>query len=256
MATSISLNYAITQINNELQSIAAQNQDDSKLFSNYVAVNKLSKNLDYLRKSTYRIPKYKSITEELHSTDKFLTELAFELDYRLKANLTKHRREEELELQKQKEFAERSSNVGSIQPSSELEATEIEGESIDNLRKRLLSTRNGPSQLDSIQTVEDQNNYQDTFQQELIDALPSMVSTLKQQAVQFQQMLKNDAVILKEATENFENSTGKFERVSQMLTKYHKEGKLSIWFYIRVIGAIVITTMFLLLLIRLIPARY
>lgn len=121
---------------------------------------------------------------------------------------------------------------------------------ISTLRQRLLASES--NQFDSIDA---ENAHHDGVQSDLIDSLPSMVSAIREQALQFQEMLQHDASILKDVGATFELSQGKFTGVNQALTKYHKEGRLGLWFYVRVVGSIFLAFITLLVLIRLIPAR-
>lgn len=132
------------------------------------------------------------------------------------------------------------------------ESTPVANEDIDInvLRKRLLT-----SETNQFDSIDSENTNHDNIQSELIESLPALVSAIKDQALQFQEMIQNDANILKDVTNKFEMSQGKFTNVNDALNKYHKEGKLGIWFYIRVIGTIFFSFLTLLILIRLIPAR-
>lgn len=127
-------------------------------------------------------------------------------------------------------------------------------ESIEEIKQRLMNT--DTPQLDELVSVENQNRYHDSIQQELIDSLPNMVNTIKTQALQFQQLIKEDATYVKEVAETFNESHNKFDNVSERLSKYHKEGKLSLWFYIRLAVSILLAFLILLFIIRLIPARH
>ncbi|GMM29390.1 hypothetical protein DAMA08_021350 [Martiniozyma asiatica (nom. inval.)] len=95
-------------------------------------------------------------------------------------------------------------------------------ESIEEIKQRLMNT--DTPQLDELVSVENQNRYHDSIQQELIDSLPNMVNTIKTQALQFQQLIKEDATYVKEVAETFNESHNKFDNVSERLSKYHKEG--------------------------------
>lgn len=135
-------------------------------------------------------------------------------------------------------------------PVSKRESIKHDDIDINTLRKRLLT-----SETNQFDSIDSENNYHDSIQSDLIDSLPAMVSAIKDQALQFQEMIQNDASILKDVTNKFEMSQGKFTSVNDALNKYQKEGKLGLWFYIRVIGIIFMSFITLLVLIRLIPAR-
>ncbi|GME82975.1 unnamed protein product [Ambrosiozyma monospora] len=147
-------------------------------------------------------------------------------------------------------------DIGNVSGTRASGAKEDE-EDVETLRHRLLTrSHDHPSALDSVTKTEDQNQYHESFQKELIDALPSMVGSIKEQALQFQDLLKQDAVLLKKATENFESSDGKFGHVNKMLNQFQKEGKLSWWFYVRVIGVVLVVFLVFVLFIRIIPSQF
>lgn len=130
------------------------------------------------------------------------------------------------------------------------QSLEMDQDDITTLRNRLMN--NHHNQFDSIDM---ENSHHDTLQSELIESLPSMVTAIKDQALQFQEMIQHDASILKDVTNKFEISNGKFDTVNDALNKYHKEGKLGLWLYVRLAVGVFVAFFFLLALIRLIPAR-
>lgn len=223
---------------------------NSSILAIFNELKKYSKDIDMIRKQTYNKSNFEAFNREVHNTDRKIQSLIINLEIQI-SDLYEEKvsQDQLLRVEQEKELLKTNSpNVS--KNSGEFEA----GESIETLRSRLLSTNH--NQLDQVQTTEIQNNYHESLQQELIETLPSMVSSLKGQASQFQEMLMQDASILKEATQNFEASNGKFDNVNNLLSKYHKEGKLSYWFYIRVTAIIIVAFMIILIIIRLIPARH
>lgn len=233
-----------------LDQLSSDIGNDDEVLALYSILERHSTDIEVIRQYIYNMPRYENFNVELHNTDRKIQSLIYQLEDKISSL-----HEENVMQNKALEASQRRDSQGSnsnILPksTSDFEA----GETIETLKSRLLSSTY--NQLDQVQTTEIQNNYHESLQQELIETLPSMVSSLKEQASQFQEMLMNDANILKEATENFEASQNKFDNVNNLLSKYHKEGKLSYWFYIRVTAMIVVVFLILLIIIRLIPARH
>lgn len=225
-------------------------ENDNNLLTLYSLLEKHSTDIQLMRQKVYRKPRFEDFDEELHQTDRKIQNLIYQLEAKI-ASLYK----EEVLQKKVFEDSQRRVSQCSNLPILPKSGSDFEsGETIESLKSRLLSTTH--NQLDQVQTTEIQNNYHESLQQEIIESLPTMVSSLKEQASQFQEMIMHDANILKEATQNFEASQNKFDGVNNLLSKYHKEGKLSYWFYIRVTAMIVVCFMILLIIIRLIPARH
>lgn len=228
---------------------------DDELLLTYNQLLRYARDIDSIRVKVYESKQLNAFNKKLHVTDRDIQNLLLDAEMRIDAMYRKAQAQKELE----RKHVANAANGGDISDDVETigryQHDEFEGrESIESLKSRLLSTRH--DQLDQVESTELQNNYHDSIQQELIDSLPSMVSSLKDQALQFQEMIKQDAVILKEATQNFETSHGRFDNVNTLLSKYHKEGRLGFWFYIRIISMVLVSFLFLLIIIRLIPARH
>lgn len=225
--------------------------DTATCICRYSALSTLDKDVDELRKQIYTIhhrdhsTEYDELDSRLHVLDQNIQDSRFEAQYVIDKSYKEKTAEEDHNKDETSKTIKSKQNDGSVQ-----------GESITSLRKRLLSVKSGQSELDAVQSTQVKNQHYESLQQALLDSLPSVVNDVKEQAVQFQDMLKEDAVILKEATENFEKSHGKFGVVNEMLMKYHKEGKLGLFFYIRVIAMVLIAFLMLVILIRLIPERH
>lgn len=246
-----------SRIDRDVQEIENSRLDDTQLLVNYGKLLRFSSDVDRIRQQTFQSAGLARFNDRLHSTDRTIQNLIVEVEVRINGMYTQKALQE-----KEEDEALRRAKTGTgLGGAPEIEVVEASGassgyqnESIESLKSRLLSTKH--DQLDQVQSAEVQNNYHDSIQQELIDSLPSMVSSIRDQALQFQELIKQDAVILKEATQNFESSHGKFDNVNSLLSQYHKEGRLGIWFYIRVIGMVLVSFLVLLIIIRLIPARH
>jgi SNARE protein 1 len=240
--------------------IIKNNDENNEVLVNYTKLLRFAQDIDRIRRKTYNADNLQMFNKDLHKTDRDIQNLLliFELQidklHQEKIDLDKEILDKKAKDEISQDLNETNNNqIEMINSSGKFEDFQNE-ESIETLKSRLLKTNH--SQLDQIQTTEIQNNYHDSIQQELIDSLPSMVSSLKEQALQFQEMIIQDAVILKEATQKFETSHGKFDNVNTLLSKYHKEGRLGFWFYIRIISLVLVSFLFLLIIIRLIPARH
>lgn len=245
-------------ISKEVQEIRIdeKNFKDDTTLTNYNKLLRFSQDIDHIRRQTYNKKDLKDFNIKLHITDRDIQNLLISVEIQIeklhqeklridreKATIEESIINEKINEQEIDHIDSNSKNYGGFQK-----------ESIETLKSRLLNTKH--TQLDQIQSTELQNNYHDSIQQELIDSLPLMVTSIKEQALMFQEMIKQDAVILKEATQNFEASNGKFDNVNNLLSKYHKEGRLGFWFYIRIISLVLVSFLFLLIIIRLIPARH
>lgn len=226
--------------------------DKASLMVKYNTLLRILTDIDQIRRTTYKSEALKDLEREIHKTEKDIKVLLVETELSVE-QLYNSKVQEETKVNQGIENEPHKSETETITGDGATGGAEI-GESLEGLKSRLLSTTH--SELDHVQSAEIQNNYHESIQKELIDSLPSMVSSLKEQALQFQEMVKQDALILKEATQNFESSHGKFENVNNLLSKYHKEGRLGFWFYIRITAMVLVAFMFLLIIIRLIPARH
>lgn len=228
---------------------------DDELLVTYNRLLRYARDIDSIHMKVYQNERLGAFNKKLHLTDRDIQNILLDVEMRIDAMHRRAQAKRERESKHVEDVANGGNTEGGVEMVSGYQHDEFEGrESIESLKSRLLSTRH--DQLDQVESMELQNNYHDSIQQELIDSLPSMVSSLKDQALQFQEMIKQDAVILKEATQNFETSHGRFDNVNTLLSKYHKEGRLGFWFYIRIISMVLVSFLFLLIIIRLIPARH
>ncbi|CDK28294.1 unnamed protein product [Kuraishia capsulata CBS 1993] len=183
--------------------------------------------------------------DRIHQLTKTVEDKLFEYDSRLKEH--KEQYEQELRLKTQAEEFPTGQDTSVLH--TVLEEEDDGEDSMTALRKRLLSTQRS-SQLD---TIEDKNKYHETLHEDYLKDISFFVGQAKSTALRFQQALSNDASILKEASEELEKSQGKLGKVGQLLSHYHRTGKLSIWFYIRLILALFIGFFICLLLIQILP---
>lgn len=119
--------------------------------------------------------------------------------------------------------------VSETEPSKE-ESIEPQQESMQELRKRLLSTNN-TSQLDELDKDSSSNFKMESLQEEYVKDITHAIRGLKDTALQFQQALKEDAAILMKTSDNVEKSQGKMSNVSKLLKTYNKDKKLGWIFY-------------------------
>ncbi|KAG0683028.1 hypothetical protein C6P42_001990 [Pichia californica] len=230
--------------------------DTDLLLANYNKLQRYAHDIDYMRLQIHDNNQYLELNKKLHYIDRDIKNTILDIEIQIDIWHNKIIKEQEKKYTGKNTDNTIDENIEIISSSNNNNKHESfqNEESIESLKSRLLSTKY--NQLDQVESTEIQNNYHESIQQELIDSLPNMVTSIKDQALQFQEMLKQDAFILKEATQNFEASHGKFDNVNTLLSKYHKEGRLGIWFYIRIIGMVLISFLFLLIIIRLIPARH
>ncbi|GMM43752.1 hypothetical protein DAPK24_003270 [Pichia kluyveri] len=252
------LHQSIVRGVDELHVLKEGQLNDDDLMDLYLTLVRYSQDIQYMRKQIYESKRVDPLDVKLHQTERKIRILLLNVEIGMEKL-----HNDKLRLDSIREREIKSAGIGIDHDSNSIEDIGngkskfndfAAGESIDTLKSRLLSTKH--DQLNQVQSTEVQNNYHDSIQQELIDSLPSMVTSLKEQAIQFQEMLKQDAVILKEATQSFETSHGKFDNVNELLSKYHKEGRLGFWFYIRITGLVLASFLFLIIIIRLIPARH
>lgn len=226
--------------------------DNVDLMGKYYKLLSFSRDIETIRSHTYQNKTLDDFNRKLHLTDRDIKNMILDIELQIE---TCHKQFKSQAKKRHEELEKSINGEPIVEGIPEYEHTNSQNsESIESLKRRLLSTKH--DQLDQTQTTEVQNNYHESIQEELINSLPSMVSSIKDQALQFQEMLKQDAVILKEATQNFEASQGRFDNVNSLLSKYHKEGRLGFWFYVRIIGMVLVAFLFLLIIIRLIPARH
>lgn len=228
--------------------------NDDELVLNWSKITKYSQDIDFMRRSIHSNERYQKLDQNLHLLDIRIQNLLIEIEDRINRLYKIKCVEEERRKAIEKQNIIEEGNTEDFELAHRATGDYQTDETIESLRSRLLSTKY--DQLDQVQTTEIQNDYHDSLQQELISSLPSMVSALKDQALQFQELIKQDASILKEASQNFEASHGKFDNVNSLLSTYHKEGRLGFWFYIRIFGMVMVSFIFLLIIIRLIPARH
>lgn len=118
-----------------------------------------------------------------------------------------------------------------------------------NLRKRLLS--GGTS------TSLDDSSYHDNLQSDLLQDLSSLTTTLKSGALNLsQKILGEDLNILNQTNDNILKNSSLFKSIDKNLSNYleNKTGnKIGMIWLIKVTAALVITFLFMVLLIKIIP---
>lgn len=234
--------------------------DDSMNLIIKLKVTKLLKTCEVIKIKNFENGSYKdqSLQKSVHKIDKLLKDLKFDCDYNLELTKIRHDELEAIKLQ-EKELEKIKENGDLIGVSSSTSTTGIsaskEEESIESLRSRLLSTNRGPSKLDEAISIEQKNEYNENLHKEYLKDISIFINQAKDTALKFQEMIANDSVILKEATEQLEKSNGNMSKISNVLKKYHSSGKLGFWFYLRILSLVLISFILFVLVIRILSFR-
>ncbi|EMG50107.1 hypothetical protein SBY92_003747 [Candida maltosa Xu316] len=130
-----------------------------------------------------------------------------------------------------------------------------EEEDLTSLRKRLLSS--GTSKLDDSQDLTKLNEYHESIQDDILNELTELTSSLKNRAmVLSSKILGDDLNILNETNENIIKNSQLFKIIDQNLNNYLMNktgGKISIWFLLKCAIGLVIAFMIMLIFITIIP---
>ncbi|AOA61038.1 SNARE [Komagataella phaffii CBS 7435] len=242
--------------NDDLNTLAEQHQfqvedGDSETFVKLLYLNSLASDCLYVRKQLIQ-NNYQSSSPtkaKLHNVSQRIDQDIFINTLKLEDSKTKFDEEQErLKSRRQSQLDKHAeSHLEDIGQASS-------GDDFEALRKRLLST-NAPSKLDEARSLEEQNVYHESIHQDIIFDISSLTSQLKESALSLQGKLKEDASILKEASEQLEKNQWSLTNVGKLLGKYHKEGKLGFWFYVRVSFFVLLTFVLLLLFVFVLPGR-
>ncbi|GME92254.1 unnamed protein product [[Candida] boidinii] len=243
----------------ELKDKYNEDDDSMNLIIN-LQVTKLLKTCEFIKLKNFENNSYKdeSLHKSIHKIDKLLKDLKFDCDYNLELNKIRYDELESIKLQ-ENELAERKANGESIEESGNTTTKNIneskEEESIESLRRRLLSTNRGPSKLDEAISIEQKNEYNENLHKEYLKDISIFINQAKDTALKFQETISNDSIILKEATEQLEKSNGNMSKISIVLKKYHSSGKLNFWFYLRILSLVLISFIIFILIIRILSFR-
>ncbi|KAK6466088.1 hypothetical protein DFJ63DRAFT_311165 [Scheffersomyces coipomensis] len=131
-----------------------------------------------------------------------------------------------------------------------------EGEDLNSLRQRLLSNKS--TKLDESGTTSSHNDYHESLQSDIINELSQLTSSLRNSAYTLSSKLLNeDMTTLNESQENLLKNMSFFKVVSQNLNNYlgnKDNSSISIWFLLKVTVAIVVSFLFIILIIKIIPS--
>ncbi|KAI5956890.1 hypothetical protein KGF54_000508 [Candida jiufengensis] len=129
-----------------------------------------------------------------------------------------------------------------------------ETDNLTELRKRLLST---PSKKLTTTTTESQNDYHESIQEDIINELSQLTSTLKQSALNLStKILGADLQVINETNENLIKNSTFLKSIENNLKNYlgNKSGnKISIWFLIKMSVVIVVVFIVMVLFIGIVP---
>lgn len=232
--------------------------DDSMNLIIKLKVTKLLKTCEVIKFKNFENGSYKdqSLQKSVHKIDKLLKDLKFDCDYNLELTKIRHDELEAIKLQeKELEKIKENGDLIGVSLSTSTTGGSKEEESIESLRRRLLSTNRGPSKLDEAISIEQKNEYNENLHKEYLKDISTFINQAKDTALKFQEMIANDSVILKEATEQLEKSNGNMSKISNVLKKYHSSGKLGFWFYLRILSLVLISFILFVLVIRILSFR-
>lgn len=232
--------------------------DDSMNLIIKLKVTKLLKTCEVIKFKNFENGSYKdqSLQKSVHKIDKLLKDLKFDCDYNLELTKIRHDELEAIKLQeKELEKIKENGDLIGVSLSTSTTGGSKEEESIESLRRRLLSKNRGPSKLDEAISIEQKNEYNENLHKEYLKDISTFINQAKDTALKFQEMIANDSVILKEATEQLEKSNGNMSKISNVLKKYHSSGKLGFWFYLRILSLVLISFILFVLVIRILSFR-
>lgn len=129
-----------------------------------------------------------------------------------------------------------------------------ENETISELRKRLLSD-NSYSKIDK-SNIDGQNTVHDSLQDDILQDLTSLATTLKKSAISFSSKIVDDTRILLKTSENLYANESLMKSVGNNLNNYvtnKSGGKISFWFILKVMVSVFLLFIFMILLIKILP---
>ncbi|RLV96465.1 hypothetical protein JA1_000122 [Spathaspora sp. JA1] len=144
---------------------------------------------------------------------------------------------------------------GSI--TEKIQLTEEQEEDLPSLRKRLLAGGRTSSLLDSNQDISKVNEYHESIQNDILNELSDLTTTLKTSALKFSaKILGEDLTILDETHENITKNANLFQKTNRNLNNYLENktgGRIGLWFLIKATIALVILFFFMIIFIKIIP---
>lgn len=168
----------------------------------------------------------------------------------------------EFELQNAPISASSSSNDSRNTPETEPKQAGEEGietreEDLQSLRKRLLSGGKTSSLLDAEKDLSKVNEYHESIQEDIMNELSELTSTLKTSAVKFSsKILGEDLSLLNETNDNIIKNTSLFKVIDRNLNHYLENktgGKIGVLFLIKVSIGLAIVFFFMMIFIKVIP---
>lgn len=144
------------------------------------------------------------------------------------------------------------------------EAARLAREAVKNSQEgeedSLLSNINKASASSSSKTDEkkalsdeDKVRLQQNTQESIAGDILSLVATIKENALRFQESITHDTAVLNDTAESLEKSSGLMGNVGSRLNKYHKSTAIGWWFYIWATLGMIAAVVIGMLIIQLFP---
>lgn len=141
-------------------------------------------------------------------------------------------------------------------PADDSENAEDDPESLSSLRKRLLAGNKYSSSLDEKASSEKHNQYHESIQEDILNDLSSLASTLKTSAMQLGSRILDDTKVLNETSDNLIKNEGSLRTVGANLNSYvlnKSGGKIGFWFLLKTSVGLVLAFLLIVLLTRVLP---
>lgn len=138
-------------------------------------------------------------------------------------------------------------------------STEPEDENLTELRNRLLS--NSKSKLDlestSVSDVDKLNTYHESIQDDILNELSQLTSTLKTSAMSLSsKILGDDLSILDETHENIIRNSNLFKVIDRNLNSYLENktgGRISLWFLLKCLVGVIGVFLLMIIFVTVVP---
>lgn len=157
------------------------------------------------------------------------------------------------------EFARQRSVSETTQLESEQQMEELkteDKEELSSLRKRLLADGTSTS-LDNKDVSTDQNNdYHESFQEDIMKDLTGLASALKSSALSLSSKIVEDTKLLSSTNENMLKSLSLMQSVGSNLNGYLNNktgGKISLFFIIKTMVFVFLLFFFMIVIIKILP---
>ncbi|ODV81906.1 uncharacterized protein CANTADRAFT_87865 [Suhomyces tanzawaensis NRRL Y-17324] len=138
------------------------------------------------------------------------------------------------------------------------EAEPVAEDDLTSLRQRLLSGGQHTQHLDeSLNNTDSLNEYHESVQENILNDLTELTSTLKNSAIALSsKILNDDFQILNETNENIIKNSSMFKLIDRNLNSYLENksgGKISLFFLIKVTAALIVTFLVMIIFVKIIP---